>query len=89
MERRRFVEVLSLGLMATTLAASQTEGDAQDRMHGREHHPKIRAAIRALQDAKEELQHADTDFGGHRAEALEAVNTALKQLQKALRFDKR
>ncbi|HWX56059.1 MAG TPA: hypothetical protein VN176_15830 [Verrucomicrobiae bacterium] len=54
-----------------------------------ERHPHIRAAIRELQEAKRELEAADHDFGGHRAEAVEAVNNAIRQLQEALKYDKK
>jgi hypothetical protein len=53
-----------------------------------ERHPHIRAAIHELKEAKKELEKADHDFGGHRKEAIEAIDVALKQLQKALKFDK-
>ncbi len=60
----------------------------QRRRPGGERHPEIRAAIRALERAKRHLQEAAHDFGGHRAEALEAVNKALEQLKLALQYDK-
>jgi len=53
-----------------------------------EPHPRIRAAIRALEDAKNDLEHAAHDFGGHRVEAIRAINAAIEQLHEALRFDK-
>ncbi|HEY3320828.1 MAG TPA: hypothetical protein VGP72_10225 [Planctomycetota bacterium] len=53
-----------------------------------EKHPHIRAAVRELAAAKKELEEADHDFGGHRAEAVKAVERAHKQLEKALEFDK-
>jgi hypothetical protein len=52
-----------------------------------EEHPRIRAAIRALQNARVDLEHADHDFGGHRVEAIRAVDVALDQLRQALRYD--
>jgi hypothetical protein len=54
----------------------------------RERHPAIRAAIRALEKAKADLQHADHDFGGHRVEAIESIDRAMNQLKLALQFDK-
>ena len=54
-----------------------------------EPHPAIRAAIRSLERARVELQNANHDFGGHRDEALEACNNAIKQLNIALQYDKR
>ncbi|HEY2026145.1 MAG TPA: hypothetical protein VGG78_04005 [Gemmatimonadaceae bacterium] len=55
----------------------------------REKHPAIRAAIRSLEKAKVELQHADHDFGGHRVDAIAAIDNALSQLRLALQYDKK
>jgi hypothetical protein len=49
-----------------------------------EPHPHIHAAIGELREAQGELRTAAHDFCGHRKEALEATNRALKQLQLAL-----
>lgn len=54
-----------------------------------ERHPHIRGAIRELREAKHELETAAHDFGGHRKEAIEAVDNAIKQLQEALEYDKK
>ncbi|HEY6351651.1 MAG TPA: hypothetical protein VI636_19800 [Candidatus Angelobacter sp.] len=54
-----------------------------------EQHPHIRAAIRELREARRELETAAHDFGGHRKEAIEAVDNAIKQLQDALQYDKK
>ena len=54
-----------------------------------ERHPAIRNAIRALEKAKDDLQHADHDFGGHRAEALAECDRAITQLKLALQYDKK
>ncbi len=53
-----------------------------------EHHPAIRKAIDALEEAKADLKRADHDFGGHRAAALEECDRAIMQLREALKFDK-
>jgi hypothetical protein len=53
-----------------------------------DNHPKIREAIASLEAAKAELEQASGDFGGHKAEAIEAVNNALKRLRLALQFDR-
>jgi outer membrane murein-binding lipoprotein Lpp len=57
-------------------------------VYGAEKHPHIRTAIRELAAAKNELEHAAHDFGGHRAAAVRAVSEAQVQLQEALRYDK-
>lgn len=53
-----------------------------------ERHPEIRAAIASIRRAKEHLEHASHDFGGHRAAALQACDAAIEQLQQASKFDK-
>ena len=53
-----------------------------------EPHPQIREAIAALRHAKEHMEHAAHDFGGHRVEAIEATNKAIEQLEICLKYDK-
>jgi hypothetical protein len=53
-----------------------------------EHHPKIKHAIVALEEAKKELKGAAHDFGGHRADALKDCDAAIAQLKLALQYDK-
>jgi len=93
MLRKLSAVVLMLGLMTMTPAISMAQEnqkkEAAEHKEGKERHPKIRQAIRALQAAKEDLEDASHDYGGHRVEALEAVNNALKQLQEALEADKK
>jgi hypothetical protein len=83
--------VLSLLIVtpAVKIAARTTPPSAEQEKKGGEQHPHIRAAIRELQEAKRELQTAAHDFGGHRKEALESVDTAIRQLQEALKYDKK
>lgn len=54
-----------------------------------ERHPEIHAAIRHLREAKMNLEKANHDFGGHRVKALEHVNEALEECERALNFDKK
>ena len=53
-----------------------------------EPHPEIKAALGALRRAKEHMEKAAHDFGGHRVEAIEATNQAIKQLELCLKYDK-
>ena len=53
-----------------------------------EPHPQIREALAALRHAKEHMEHAAHDFGGHRVEAVEATNKAIEQLEICLKYDK-
>jgi hypothetical protein len=49
-------------------------------------HPRIANAITALRDAREYMQAAPHDFGGHKAEAVRATDEAIRQLNFALRY---
>jgi hypothetical protein len=53
-----------------------------------EPHPEIRAAIDSLHHAREHLEHAAHDFGGHREDALRATDEAIRQLEICLKFDR-
>jgi hypothetical protein len=53
-----------------------------------EPHPEIRQAIGALRIARAHLEHAAHDFGGHRVEAIKAIDESLRQLQDCLKFDR-
>lgn len=53
-----------------------------------EPHPQIMAAIKALQNARDHLDHAAHDFGGHRVDAIAAIDAALKQLHTCMDYDK-
>ena len=54
-----------------------------------EQHPEIQGAIRSLEQAKHQLQHAAHDFDGHRSKALEHIDQALQECHAALRADRR
>ena len=51
-----------------------------------EHHPEIHKAMRKLRGAKEDLEKASSNYGGHKVRAIEAINHALAELQEALNF---
>jgi hypothetical protein len=53
-----------------------------------EPHPEIRAAIESLRHAREHLNHAAHDFGGHKVEAIKSIDEAIHQLQVCLEYDK-
>jgi len=85
MYTRRQASVASIVALAGLSIAGSTAALAE----GRERHPNIRRAIQALRAARNDLEHADHDFGGHRVEAMEAIDRAIEQLDVALRFDDR
>ena len=49
-------------------------------------HPEIEAALTALQNAKMHLQQAAHDFGGHRVDAIHAIDEADHQLRICLQY---
>jgi len=51
-----------------------------------ERHPQIREALRALDGAKDHLEHAAHDFGGHRVDAIRAIDEAHRQLEICLQY---
>ncbi|HMD40186.1 MAG TPA: hypothetical protein VKH15_12950 [Candidatus Acidoferrum sp.] len=53
-----------------------------------EPHPEIHEALAALRRAREHMDHAAHDFGGHKVEALRATDEAIRQLEICLKFDK-
>jgi hypothetical protein len=53
-----------------------------------ERHPNIRAAMEALRSAKEDLQRAAHDFGGHRVDAIHAIDEAHHQLEICMQHDR-
>jgi len=55
----------------------------------KEKHPEIAAAMTHLREAKQNLEHAAHDFGGHRVAALKHVNEALEECRMALESDKK
>jgi hypothetical protein len=51
-----------------------------------EPHPEIRDAIAALRRAKDHMEHAAHDFGGHRVDAIKATDEAIHQLEICLKY---
>lgn len=76
----RFVTGLIFGVLLTiggTTLMAQPE---------RAMHPRIARAISALRDARDYMEHAPHDFGGHKADAIRATDEAIKQLNFALAY---
>ena|SRR5271157_5919936 len=51
-------------------------------------HPEIHDALNSLRHAREHLEHAAHDYGGHRADALRATDEAIHQLEICLKYDR-
>jgi len=69
----------SFALIALVIAVSSPSPAA-----GR--HPQIENALRALHNAKEHLEHAAHDFGGHRVDAIRAIDEADRQLRICMEY---
>jgi len=48
------------------------------------HHPELHKALRKLKAAKQDLEKAAHDYGGHKAKAIESIDAAIAELQAAL-----
>lgn len=75
-----------------TTVAVTTNGPSGEKgeRHGRyERHPEIERALSKLRAAKEDLEKAAHDFGGHRSAAVGSINHAIEELEAALHYDKR
>jgi hypothetical protein len=57
---------------------------AKDVYKDYKNYPHIRHALDSLRTAHKEMKDAASDFGGHKEKALEAVDHAIAQLEKAL-----
>jgi hypothetical protein len=81
--------VLGLAVVGLPLTPVLTPAVAKADEKEKERHPHIHKALEELREARKDLKEADHDFGGHRAEAVEAIDVAIKQLELALKFDKK
>jgi hypothetical protein len=86
----KFTILLASFALALTLAFTHTAPAAPNAAASpAEPHPHIRAAIHELREARNELKTAAHDFGGHRDEALEATDKAIRELEACLKYDKK
>ena len=73
---------------AAPAATSDTAKPVVHHERKAERHPELHKAIRKLRGAKQDLEKASHDYGGHKAKAMEAINQALEELRAALNSDK-
>ena len=76
----RFLTGLILGVLLTV------GGSTMMAQNERAMHPRLARAIEALRDARDYLEHAPHDFGGHKAAAIRASDDAIRQLNLALQY---
>jgi predicted phage gp36 major capsid-like protein len=75
--------VLSAFALSITLATGFVAGKVSAEQ------PQMSAALTSLRDAKQHLQNATADKGGHRNKALDLVNKAINQVELGMRYDRR
>ena len=75
---------LVTGVLLSTAVLGFGQSPAPTPKRDPERHPHIRAALGDLRKAANQLEHADHDFGGHRAKALELVKQAEGELHEAM-----
>jgi hypothetical protein len=81
----------AFGVMAQPPGGTPTSPPAgkHGQRGGKEKHPEMRRALRALQNAKSALQAGAHDLAGHRDKALDLTNQAIKEVQAAIASDKK
>lgn len=81
------VKPLLAGLIVICLASPgpAARGQATKREPQKVSNAQLREGLHVLQATKKMLQGADHDYGGHRVEAIKAIDAAEHQLQLALR----
>ncbi|HUA00487.1 MAG TPA: hypothetical protein VMB02_09170 [Candidatus Aquilonibacter sp.] len=98
--KRWFLAVFAVSILALALALPaaapaapatpkpQPRAAASPAAPAPEHHAEIHDAIAALQNARDHLDHAGHDFGGHRVDAIHSIDQALEQLRICLKYDR-
>jgi|YelNatPaOPRAMG01_1025707.scaffolds.fasta_scaffold44523_4 hypothetical protein len=101
--RSRFLAICGLvalfGLVSVVAVFAQNPGVpapinakrpyASRVMKGRERHPELRQALRALMRARMLLNKAPHDFKGHRADAEKLTTQAIQQVREAMAVDRK
>jgi hypothetical protein len=75
---------LKRGLVVGGLAMTLTAGIFIGQATARQNH--MYAALDSLQTAKSELQAAESNKGGHRARALDYVNSAIDEVHAGINY---
>lgn len=89
--KKRFVSMMICMTMLVMFFFMVTAANAGPPTMGEERatHPRIVAAIDALQDAIAYMKEAPHNFGGHKEKAIEACHKAIRQLNEALKYRER
>jgi hypothetical protein len=88
--KKRFVSIVMgaviVALSLCILTAAPLKAAPPTMADERADHPRIVAAIHSLEDAIAYMKAAPHNFGGHKAEAIEECQKAIKQLNQALKY---
>jgi len=89
MSRRRMIGLLGAGLLTVAAALPAQSGLIRKAVKGKQkqEQPHMRAALEELEDARELLEDARGDKGGHGKDAIRLVKEAREQLRKGIRYD--
>ena len=77
--------VALLGLAGISLPAV-LRGQPQPALHDDGQQVHMKAALEALRNAKHHLDEADADKGGHRAKAIDLVNSAITETEAGIAY---
>lgn len=75
--------VIFASLFTVTLATQAIPSADADRQ------PHMRSALSSLQTAKNQLEKATSDKGGHRVKAIALTKQAIAEVEKGIAFDNR
>lgn len=64
-----------------------SDGKGKGREKKEENTPHLGRALKELRLARNHLDNAKHDFGGHKASALKAIDDAIAQIQLAMKYD--
>ena len=76
------VSTVVLAVALATVVSSSGVRSAQA-----ENQPHMQAAMASLKAAKDQLQKATADKGGHRVKAIAATNTAIQEVEAGIAYD--
>lgn len=79
---------LVLGALSMTTAKAKTPAanPTPTATAAVEEQPHMEAALKSLKEAREHLQQAEADKGGHRAAAIKATDEAIKHTEMGMKF---
>lgn len=80
-----FVRFAAVALIAASAGAGTMYLATNEA--GAEYQPHMRAALGSLQSARNSLNAATADKGGHRVKAMEFVNAAIDQVNRGIAYD--